>query len=204
MTKIFKTALFAATAAASLAAAAPAFADTAVLVVDFDTVFQTSAAGKSGTAQLAAKYQPIINQRQAAFTAAAQSYNSQVDAAKKVAKPGVPPPQATITSIQQAGERAQQAQQALEQTQQEVNQVAGYVRSQIIDHAGPIAEQIRGEKKAAVVISKSAALASDPSDDVTTTLIQRLDSAFPTPSIAVPQQQGAAPAGTASGSTQGR
>ena len=207
MTKLFKSALLAATAAATLAAAAPALAaDPATLVVDFDQVFQNSAAGKSGTAQLSAKYQPIINQRQAAFTAAAQSYNSQVDAAKKVAKPGVQPPQATITSIQQAGERAQQAQTALQQTQEEVNNVAGYVRSQIIDRAGPVAEQIRSEKKAAVVISKSATLASDPAGDITTTLIQRLDSAFPTPSIALPQQGAGAAAGTApaAGATQGR
>ncbi|HEY0270992.1 MAG TPA: OmpH family outer membrane protein [Sphingomonas sp.] len=198
MTKLFKTALFVATSAVSLAAAAPALADSTVLVVDFDQVFQNSAAGKSGTSQLSAKYQPIINQRQAAFTAAAQSYNSQVDAAKKAAKPGVQPPQATMTAIQQAGERAQAAQNALQQTQDEVNQVAGFVRSQIVDHAGPVAEQIRAEKKAAVVISKSAALASDPADDVTTTLIQRLDAAFPTPSIAVPQQA-AGPQGSAQG-----
>jgi Skp family chaperone for outer membrane proteins len=204
MTKLFKTALFAATAAASLAAAAPALADSSVLVVDFDQVFQNSAAGKSGTAQLSAKYQPIINQRQAAFTAAAQSYNSQVDAAKKAAKPGVQPPQATLTAIQQAGERAQQAQNALEQTQNEVNNVAGYVRSQIIDHAGPVAEQIRADRKASVIISKSAALASDPANDVTTTLIQKLDAAFPTPSIALPAQGAAAPAGAQSGQTQGR
>ena len=202
MTKLFQSALLAATAAASLAAAPALAADPATLVVDFDQVFQNSAAGKSGTAQLAAKYQPIINQRQAAFTAAAQSYNTQVDAAKKAAKPGVQPPQATITSIQQAGERAQQAQTALQQTQEEVNNVAGYVRSQIIDHAGPVAEQIRSEKRAAVVISKSATLASDPAGDITTTLTQRLDAAFPTPSIALPQQgAGAAPA---VGTTQGR
>jgi Skp family chaperone for outer membrane proteins len=200
MTKLFKAAFLAATAAASIAAS-PAFADSAVLVVDFDQVFQNSAAGKSGTAQLAAKYQPRINQQQTAFQAAAQSYNSQVDAAKKAAKPGVQPPQATMTAIQQAGERAQAAQSALQQTQEEVNQVAGFVRSQIIEHAGPVAEQIRAERKAAVVISKSAALASDPSNDVTTTLVQRLDTAFPTPSITPPQQPGAAPA---PGQTQGR
>lgn len=202
MTKLLKAAFLAATAAASLAAS-PAFADSAVLVVDFDQVFQTSAAGKSGTAQLSAKYQPIINQRQSAFQAAAQSYNSQVDAAKKAAKPGVQPPQATMTAIQQAGERAQEAQNVLQQTQEEVNQVAGYVRSQIIEHAGPIAEQIRAERKAAVVISKSAALASDPSNDVTTTLVQRLDTAFPTPSITPPQQPGAG-APTTSSQSQGR
>ena len=86
-----------------------------------------------------------------------------------------------------------EAEQALQEVQQEVNQAAAYVRQQIIEHAGPVAEQIRAERKAAIVMSKDATLASDPAADVTTTLVQRLDASFPTPSIVVPQQ-GAAPA----------
>jgi Skp family chaperone for outer membrane proteins len=206
MNKLFKSALFAATAAASLAAA-PAFADTSVLVVDFGQVFQNSAAGKSGTAQLAAKYQPLVTQRQNAFNTAAQSYNAQVEAVKKATKPGTQP--AITPALQQAGERAQDARDSLEQLQTEVNQVAGYVRSQIVDRAGPIAEQIRAERKAAVVISKDGTLAADPANDITTTLTQRLDASFPTPSITPPQAPaGAAPApGTAAPTgrpTQGR
>ncbi|MDB5738710.1 MAG: OmpH family outer membrane protein [Sphingomonas bacterium] len=204
MTKIFKSALFAATAVASLVAV-PAFAADGVLVVDFAQVFQNSAAGKSGTSQLTAKYQGIVTQKQNAFNAAAQSYNSQVEAARKVAKPNTPLPAATQQAVQQAGERAQDARDQLDQTQQEVNQVAAYVRSQIVEKAGPVAEQIRAERKAAVVISKDAALASDPADDITTTLVQRLDASFTTPSI-IPPQQGApaAPSATSGKTPQGR
>src|SRR5262249_19079810 len=144
-----------ATAAASFAAI-PALADSSVLVVDFDQVFQNSAAAKSGTQQLRTKYDTQLNQRRTAFQSAAQAYNSQVESAKKVAKPGTPIPAATQTALQQAGERAQAAEQALQDLQQEVNQSAAYVRQQIIEHAGPVAEQIRAERKAAVVTSKDA------------------------------------------------
>jgi Skp family chaperone for outer membrane proteins len=195
MTKIFKSALFAATAAVTFAAV-PALADASVLVVDFDTVFQNSAAAKSGTQQLRAKYDAQLTARRNAFQAAAQAYNSQVETAKKTAKPGTPIPAATQTALQQAGEKAQAAEQSLQDIQQEVNQTAAFVRQQIIEHAGPVAEQIRGERKAAAVVSKDSTLASDPANDVTTVLVQRLDAAFPTPSIVVPQQ-GAAPAGAA-------
>jgi Skp family chaperone for outer membrane proteins len=206
MTKIFKSALLVATAAASFAAI-PALAETSVLVVDFDQVFQNSAAAKSGTQQLRTKYDTQLSTRRTAFQSAAQAYNSQVESAKKAAKPGTPIPAATQTALQQAGERAQAAEQALQDIQQEVNQAAAYVRQQIIEHAGPVAEQIRAERKAAIVMSKDATLASDPAGDVTTTLVQRLDASFPTPSIVAPQQ-GAAPAGTtpapATKATQGR
>lgn len=202
MTKIFKSALLVATAAASFAAI-PALADSSVLVVDFDQVFQNSAAAKSGTQQLRTKYDAQLNQRRTAFQAAAQAYNSQVESAKKAAKPGAPIPAATQNALQQAGERAQAAEQALQELQQEVNQSAAYVRQQIIEHAGPVAEQIRAERKAAVVTSKDATLASDPANDITTTLVQRLDSSFPTPSV-TPPQQAAAPAAASPKATQGR
>jgi Skp family chaperone for outer membrane proteins len=203
MTKMFKSALLAATAAVAFSAVPALAAETTggTLVVDFDQVFQNSAAGKSASAQISAKYQPIGAQRKAAFDRAVATYNAQVEAVKKAAKPGTQP-QAT-PALQAAGQSVQQAQDSAEQLNQEVNQVVSYVRSQIIDHARPVAEQIRGEKKAAVVISKDAALASDPANDITPTLIQRLDTAFPTASIVMPQQ-GAAPAASNPQAPQGR
>lgn len=203
MTKLFKSALLAATAAASFVAV-PALADSSVLVVDFNQVFQNSAAAQSGTSQLRTKYDARLTQLRNAFNSSATSYNSQVEAAKKVAKPNTPLPPATQQSLQQAGERAQQAQDQLQQLQDEVNQTASYVRSQIVDKAGPVAEQIRAERKAGVVISKEAALASDPANDITSTLIQRLNTAFPTPSITPPAQPAGAPATSTAPASGGR
>lgn len=206
MTKLFRSALIAATAASALAGPALA-ADGSVLVVDFNRVFQDSAAAKSGTQQLRTKFDATLNQRRAAFQSAAQSYNSQVESAKRTAKPGTPLPAATQQALQQAGQSAQAAQQNLQDTQDDVNEAAAYVRQQIIERATPIAEQIRTERKASVVVAKEQALASDPSVDVTSALIQRLDTAFPNPSV-TPPQQGAAPAAAATTgarpATQGR
>jgi Skp family chaperone for outer membrane proteins len=197
MTKMLKSAMLAATAAVSFAAVPALAADASgtTLVVDFDQVFQNSAAGKSGSSQIQAKYAPLGQQRKAAFDNAVTAYNAQVEAIKKATKPGAQPQD--TPARQQAADRVQQAQDSAEQLNQEVNQVMSYVRSQIVDHARPIAEQIRAERKAAVVIPKDGVLASDPADDVTTTLTQRLDTAFPTVSIVLPQQpaaQQAAPA----------
>ncbi len=194
MTKLFAPALAAAVAVSALAAPAIAASDPAVLVVDFNRVFSESAAAKSGTSQLQAKYNGTLQQRRAAFQSAAQSYNSQVESARKTIKPGTAVPPATQQALQQAGQNAQAAQQQLQDLQEDVNEAAGYVRNQIIERSTPIAEQIRAERKAAVVVDKGQTLASDPADDVTSTLIQRLDASFTTPGIVPPQPaQGAAP-----------
>jgi Skp family chaperone for outer membrane proteins len=175
-------------AAALLAtAAAPAFAAT-VLTVDFNRVFSDSAAAKSGTSQLHTKYDAQIQQRNTALQTAAQAYQTQVNAARAAAKPGVQPSQATLTAVQQAGEKAQAAQDAREQLDQEVQTVGRYIQSQIVQKVTPIAEQIRNERKAEVVVPSGGVLASDPANDITTLVIQRLDASFPNPSITLPTQ----------------
>lgn len=194
MTKTFIPALAAAAIVAGFAGPAIAASEPAVLVVDFNRVFSESAAAKSGTTQLQTKFNGVLQQRRAAFQSAAQTYNSQVESARKTAKPGADLPVATQQALQQAGQRAQAAQQQLQDLQEDVNESASYVRQQIIERSTPIAEQIRGEHKAAVVVDKGQTLASDPSDDVTSVLIQRLDASFTTPSVTPPQPtQGAAP-----------
>jgi len=168
-------------------AAAPAFAAT-VLTVDFNRVFSDSAAAKSGTSQLHTKYDAQIQQRNTALQTAAQAYQTQVNAARAAAKPGVQPSQATLTAVQSAGEKAQAAQDAREQLDQEVQTVGRYIQSQIVQKVTPIAEQIRNERKAEVVVPSGGVLASDPANDITALVIQRLDATFPNPSITLPTQ----------------
>jgi Skp family chaperone for outer membrane proteins len=193
-----KTMLKLSAAAALLAAtAAPAFAD--ALTVDLTRVLIDSAAGKSGTAQLKAKYDAQLQQRNAAFNTAAQAFQTAQGAIQAVKAPAQPTP-AQIAAYRSAGERAQAAQDSLNQLGQEVQAVEGYVRQQVIEHVGPIAEQIRAERKADVVVPKGSVLAADPAGDVTAIVIQRLDASFPNPSIVLPQQ--GAPAQPAN--TQGR
>ena len=202
MTNMFKSALFAATAAVSLVAVPAMAADAAVLTVDVDQMFQNSAAGKSGSSQLSAKYNPVLQQRQAELNTAITAYNAAVNTLKAATKPGAQP-QPTPAFLQ-ARDRVQAAQDAVQEVEQAVNQLAGFVRSQIIDHARPVAEQIRAERKATAVIAKDSALASDPANDITSTLVQRLDSSFTTPSITPPQAAAPSAPSTSSKPTQGR
>jgi Skp family chaperone for outer membrane proteins len=179
---------FSAAAALLAAAAAPALSAGVVLTVDFNRVFQDSAAAKSGTSQLHAKYDTQLQQRNTAYQSAVQAYNTAASAVQAVKAPAQPTP-AQISAARQAGERAQAAQDSLGQIDQEVQTVGRYVQQQIVEHVTPIAEQIRAERKADVVVPKGSVLAADPSGDITALVLQRLDSSFPNPSITLPTQQ---------------
>ena len=170
------------------ATAAPAFAASTVLTIDFGRVFQESAAAKSGTSQLRAKYEPVITQRQTAFNTAVQAFNTQQTTLQAIKAPAQPTP-AQVATYRQAGERAQAAQESLNQVAQEQQAVGRYVEQQIVDKVTPIAEQIRGERKAEVVVPKGSVLAADPTGDITAVVIQRLDASFPNPSITLPNAQ---------------
>jgi len=189
-----KTMLKISAAAALLAAsAAPALAAGDVLTVDFNKVFTDSNAAKSGTQQLHAKYDTLMQQRATAFQTAAQAFQTLQTQLQAIKAPAKPTP-AQESSLQQAYQRAGAAQEAAQQLDQEVQAVGRYVQSQIVDHVAPIAEQVRAERKADVVVSKNSLLASDPAADITAVIIQRLDTAFPNPSITLPAQPAAAPA----------
>ena len=179
---------FSAAAALLAAAAAPALSAGVVLTVDFNRVFQDSAAAKSGTSQLHAKYDTQLQQRNTAYQSAVQAYNTAAGAVQAVKAPAQPTP-AQINAARQAGERAQAAQDSLGQIDQEVQTVGRYVQQQIVEHVTPIAEQIRAARKADVVVPKGSVLAADPSSDITALVLQRLDSSFPNPSITLPTQQ---------------
>jgi Skp family chaperone for outer membrane proteins len=201
-----KTLLKLSAAAALLAAtAAPAFAAGTILTIDFGRVYSESAAAKSGVSQIQNKYNPIAQQRRAAFQSALQAYESLRNQLQAIKAPAKPTP-AQLSSFQQAGERAQAAQDQLGQLEQETQQVGGYVQQQILEKVIPIAEQIRNDRKAEVVMSKGTLVASDPADDITTQVLQRLDATFTTPAIVPPQQPAAAaqPAAPAANPTQGR
>jgi Skp family chaperone for outer membrane proteins len=189
-----KTMLKISAAAALLAAtAAPALAAGDVLTVDFNKVFTDSNAAKSGTQQLHAKYDTLMQQRATAFQTAAQAFQTLQTQVQAIKAPAKPTP-AQESSLQQAYQRAGAAQESAQQLDQEVQAVGRYVQSQIVDHVAPIAEQVRAERKADVVVSKNSLLASDPAADNTAVVIQRLDTAFPNPSITLPAQPAAAPA----------
>jgi Skp family chaperone for outer membrane proteins len=201
-----KTLLKLSAAAALLAAtAAPAFAAGTILTIDFGRVYSESAAAKSGVTQIQNKYNPIAQQRRAAFQSAVTTFQTQERSLQAIKAPAKPT-EAQINAYRQAGERAQAAQEQLSQLEQETQQVGGYVQQQILEKVMPIAEQIRADRKAEVVMSKGTLVAADPADDITTQVLQRLDATFPNPQIVPPQQPAAAQPGAAqpANPTQGR
>jgi Skp family chaperone for outer membrane proteins len=189
MSKLFKG-LVGAIALAGVAAPALAASEPNVLVVDFDQLMSSSAAAQSGTSQLRTKFDSQTTSLRTAYTGAVQAYQTQANAAKQ-AKAGTPPSPA----LQQAAQRVEQLQQQAQALNQQINQAEAYVRQQIVDHARPLAEQIRAERKASAVIAKGSVLASDPNADITGVLMQRLNTSFPQPGIVPPQP--AAPAAPA-------
>jgi Skp family chaperone for outer membrane proteins len=188
-----KNILKGAAAAALLAGvAAPALAQE-VLSVDLDRVYTESAAGKAAQTQLQARYSGPSQQAQAAFNTARTTYETQMQAAQKLAGPNgdaskLPP--ATRQSLGQAQERFEQAREQALQVQQAIQQSAGFVRDQITQKVLPLAEQIRAEKKAAIVVPRGTVLAADPAGDITSVLLPRLDAQLTTVPI-VPPQAGA-------------
>lgn len=196
-----KTILKSAAAAVLLAtAAAPAFAQSAgtVLTIDLERIYAESAAGKSAVSQLQARFTAPSQQVNAAITAARSAYETQVQAAQKLSPTGdvskLPP--ATRQALGDAQEKFETARAQAAQLEQAVQASQGYVRDQIVQAVLPIAEQVRAEKKASVVMPKGTLLATDPASDVTSVVMPRLDAALPTVQIAPPQQGATAPAAT--------
>ena len=198
MMTLFKAAGLSTVLAAAVAIAPAAQAQT--LVVDVDQIYKDSTAAKSGQQQIEAKYGNQLRGLQSSLEAAVKDWNTQIEAAQKLAKPNTPLPPATQQSLEKARDTLQQAQGRFEDARREVNTVAQYVQLQILDKLIPIAEQIRKDRKAQVVMPRGSVLAFDPAQDITATALQQLNATVTTVSITLPQQQaqgqGAAPTQT--------
>ena len=209
MKTMLKAALGAALLAGTTLAPDAAFAQAAGgdLFVDVNRVYAESSAGRSGQAQIKAKYEANLRTAATSFNAAASVYNAQVEAAKKVLQPNGSLPDANQRALGDAQQKLQAADDNLTRLQNEVNNVGRYVQSQVLEKTLPIAEQIRAERKASSVVAKGSVLASDPAADVTATVIQRLNGQMAAVSIVLPQENApaaAAPRPAAPANTQGR
>lgn len=192
-TKFTKAAITAAFAVGVLALPQAAFAQ-ATLVVDVDQIYKDSVAAKNGSAQLEAKYGARVRDLQSKLEAAVKTWNEQVEAAKKVAKPDGTVPDATRDALQKAQADLNQAKGAYDDARQEIQYLSQYVQAQIIDKLVPIAETIRKSRKGDTVVPRNGLLAFDPANDITATALQQLNATLTTVSITPPQNQ-QAPAG---------
>jgi Skp family chaperone for outer membrane proteins len=198
MKMLLKTAALALTvASAAVPATSFAQATPSTLTVDVNRLFSDSASAKSGQSQIKAKYETNLQSAVTAYNTSATTLNTQVEAARKVQKPDGSLPPANTKSVGDAQNAYNAAGQRLEGLQGEVNNVSRYVQEQILRAAQPVIEQVRNERKAAIVVPKGSTLASDPAGDITSTVIQRLDQSLKTVSINLPQQGQAPAQGTA-------
>ena len=195
-----KTFMKAATMAVALSAGlavAPyaASAQALTLVVDVDQIYKDSVAAKSGGSQLEAKFGTRLKTVQGTLETAVKGWNTQVEAAKKIAKPDGALPPATEQALGQARQSLNDAKTAFDEVRQEIQYADQYVKYQLLEKLIPIAEQIRKDRKAGSVVARNSVLAFDPANDITPTALQQLNATVTTVSVTPPQQPGqAAPA----------
>ena len=183
-------------------AAVPAFAQTAgtILTIDMDRLLSDSAAAKSAQTQLTTRYQATqtqINTELQSSGTALQTQETAVRTALGGTQDASKVPAATQQAFAQAQQRFNNARQNAVQLNQAVQESQNYARDQIIAAVVPIAEQVRAERRAAIVMPRGSALAADPASDVTTVVLPRLDAALKTVAIVPPQDAAPAAAGAA-------
>ena len=179
-------------------AAVPAFAQTAgaILTVDMDRLLSDSVAAKSAQTQLTTRYQATQTQVNTELQTSGQALQTQENAVRTAlggTQDASKVPAATQQAFAQAQQRFGNARQNAVQLNQAVQESQNYARDQIIAAVVPIAEQVRAERRASLVVPRGSALAADPAGDVTAVILPRLDAALKTVAI-VPPQDAAAPA----------
>ena len=193
-----KTLLFAAASAALVAAPAVVHAQaaTGILIVDTDTIMQSCTACAAARAQLVSQANALQAKR--------NSYASQFDTeAKSIdadakALGGKAPSAALKARAQALQTKEDQAQQKLQNSAATIQSTQAHVQQQIGEKLVQVVEQIRAQRRAAVVLSKNGSLANDPSLDVTSEVLSALNQQLPSVSVTpMPQQQ-------TTGQTQGR
>ncbi|OYX40723.1 MULTISPECIES: OmpH family outer membrane protein [unclassified Sphingomonas] len=188
-----KSAAFALTLLAG-AAVAPMAAVAQTLTVDVDTIYKDSLGGKSGSSQLETKFGPRLKTAQEKLQGAVNNWNTQLEAAKKIAKPDGTVPPATEATLGQARDALNAAQTEFNALRQEIQYADQYVKYQILEKLVPVAEKIRKDRKADIVVPRGTVLAFDPVNDITPTALQQLNATLTTVSVTPPQQNQAAPA----------
>lgn len=195
-----KTLLKSSTMALALVAGAfvaPTAALAQTLTVDVDAIYKDSLAGKSGNAQLETKYGARLKASQEKLQTAANAWNTQLEAAKKIVKPDGTVPPATETALNQARDTLSAAQNEFNALRQEIQQTDQYVKYQILEKLIPVTEKIRKDRKGDTVVPRGSVLAFDPANDITPTALQQVNATITTVSITPPQPTAApAPATT--------
>jgi outer membrane protein len=189
-----KILLLTALAGLALPAAVNAQARGGIIVVDTDQIMKTCTACTAATAQL--------QQREQTLRTRAQTLQQQLQTEGKPlqdaveALKGKQPDAALQGRISAFQTKQRNASQELENSQRQLQSTAANVQQQIGARLIQIVEQVRARRGAALAVSKDATLANDSAGDVTSEVLQALNSALPSVSVTpLPQQQQQQPQG---------
>lgn len=150
-----------------------------ILVVDINRVFAESSAGQDANRQLKAQgdsLQARVNQLQTQFKTEEDTLRKQKDSIA---------PEAFQQKVNEFVGRRGKAEEEVNQKQQSIQRAAAGVRQTIETNLSPIFQQLLTERSAQIVIAKEIVLANAAPLDVTSVVIQRLNTKLPKVNVQV-------------------
>jgi Skp family chaperone for outer membrane proteins len=191
------------------AAATPASAQSklGIGVINVDAAIASSAAAQTAGQQMQVTYKAAIdsvNTRQAALQTELKQKQDALEAAAKAAGAKPTPAQQTALQTQYTAlqQRAQEAQAELQSLQQPIALARSYVVEQISAKLEDGLKNVMTKNKVDLLLKDEAAMAYQPTVDLTAALVTELNALVPTVGIVPPQgwrpgQQQQAPAAAA-------
>ena len=165
---------------ASAAIAAPVASQTlppaVIIVVDLDSVFQTSAAGKQALTELKTRADAIQGRLQQLRTSFGTEEQSLVSTRPTAAGPAAT---AWETKAKDFQTRKTQAEQELAKRDADLQASRQFVVKQLNDGTQPIISTIMKERGASIALAEGATLQHASAIDVTADVIARLDKSLP-------------------------
>jgi outer membrane protein len=176
---------------AALAQRNAAAAGPDILIVDTGRVFNECTACRAAQTQLQTQV-TTLQQRRNTLAQQLQTEGAPIQTAVNALN-GKQPDAALTARITAFQTRQNQAEQELQRSGATLESTQAHVNQQIGNRFGPIVEQLRATRRAAVVMSKNGTLANDPALDITNDVLTQLNQQLPSVSV-TPMPQPAAPA----------
>ena len=183
---------FAFLALGAIALAAPAAVQAqargGIIIVDTDNIMANCTACRAASTQLQQR-QATIRTRVQTLQQQLQSEGKPIEDAAKALN-GKQPDAALKARVQAFETKRQNAEREIQNSQAQLQSTAANVQQQIGARLVQVIEQVRARRGAAIAIAKDSTLANDTAGDVTTEVLNALNTALPSVSVTpLPKQQ---------------
>jgi Skp family chaperone for outer membrane proteins len=183
---------FAFLALGAIALAAPAAVQAqargGIIIVDTDNIMANCTACRAASTQLQQR-QATIRTRVQTLQQQLQSEGKPIEDAAKALN-GKQPDAALKARVQAFETKRQNAEREIQNSQAQLQSTAANVQQQIGARLVQVIEQVRARRGSAIAIAKDSTLANDTAGDVTTEVLNALNTALPSVSVTpLPQQQ---------------